>query len=124
MGIPFYKPADWSAGTSSAGPETFQNDTAVIAGAPNDIGYRKNAAPRSPDKINTAVKIEKQQAGSIDLSSSGDYAYRLFDISGRLLTQGNLRKGWNQIQAQSLPNTVLVLQWYGESGSVSQKLIR
>jgi hypothetical protein len=124
MGIPFYKPADWSAGTSSAGPETFQNDTAVIAGAPNDIGYRKNAASRNPDKTNTAVKIEKQQAGSIDLSSSGDYAYRLFDISGRLLTQGNLRKGWNQIQAQSLPNTVLVLQWYGESCSGSQKIIR
>lgn len=124
MGIPFYKTADWSTGASSAGPSDFQNDTALIAGAPNDIGYRKNTGANTADRTNAAVKIENQQAGSIDLSSSGDYAYRLFDTSGRLLTQGNLRKGWNQIQAQSLPRTVLVLQWYGETGSGSEKIIR
>ena len=125
MGIPFYKAADWSTGTSSAGPSAIQNDTALIAGAPNDIGYRKNTGGSNPglNKTNAGVKIEKQQPGSIDLSSSGDYAYQLFDISGRLLTQGNLRKGWNQIQTQSTPDAVLVLQWHGESGSGSQKII-
>ena len=124
MGIPFYKTADWSTGTSSAGPADFQNDTALIAGAPNDIGYRKNTGTNTADRTNAAVKIENQHAGSIDLSSSGDYTYRLFDTGGRLLTQGNLRKGWNQIQAQSLPRTVLVLQWQGETGSGSEKIIR
>ncbi|HEY4155896.1 MAG TPA: hypothetical protein VGM24_10730, partial [Puia sp.] len=122
MGIPFYKPADWSTGTSSTGPGDLQNDTARIAGAPNNIGYRKNTGDLP--KTEPPVKIGNQASGSIDLSSSGDYAYRLFDISGRLLTQGNLRKGWNQIPAQSMPNAVLVLQWYGESGSGSQKIIR
>jgi hypothetical protein len=124
MGIPFYKTASWSSGTSSAGPADFQNDTALIAGAPNDIGYRKATGTKTTERTNAAVKIEKQQAGSIDLSSSGDCAYRLFDSSGRLLTQGNLRKGWNQIQAQPLPRAVLVLQWQGETGSGSEKIIR
>jgi hypothetical protein len=123
MGIPFYKTADWSAGTPSTGASRFQNDTALIAGAPNDIGYRKNTGLYN-DPSKAAVRIEKQQPDAIELSSSGDYAYRLFDISGRLLTQGSLRKGWNQIRAQSLPNTVLVLQWYGESVSGSEKIIR
>lgn len=125
MGIPFYKKGEWTNGTSSTGATHFQNDTALIAGAPNDIGYRKKSGEIGADVNpgNTAVKIENQQPGSIELNSTGDYAYRLFDISGRLLTQGNLRKGWNQIQANSASNAVLVLQWYGETGSGSQKII-
>jgi hypothetical protein len=126
MGIPFYKQADWINGTSSAGPANIQNDTALIAGAPNNIGYRKKSAADETDsnQNNTAVKIENQQPGSIGLNSTGDYAYRLFDISGRLLTEGNIRKGWNQIQANSPSNAVLVLHWYNETGSGSQKIIQ
>ncbi|MDP4128995.1 MAG: hypothetical protein Q8918_09890 [Bacteroidota bacterium] len=126
MGIPFYKTADWSNGTSSTGARDFQSDTALIAGEPNEIGYRRKSVSSethisSPD---AAVKVQTQLSGSIDLNSTGDYNYRLFDISGRLLTQGNLKKGWNQIQAGSTANAVLVLQWYGETGSGSQKILR
>jgi hypothetical protein len=122
MGIPFYKPADWSAGTASTGPGNIQNDTALIAGAPNSIGYRKNKSTLPPATA-AGLRIETQQDGTIGLSSAGDYAYRLFDIGGRLLTQGSLRKGWNQIQTPAVQG-VLVLQWYGESGSGSEKIIR
>jgi hypothetical protein len=127
MGIPFYKNADWATGTASTGSHHFQNDTALIAGQPNNIGYRKKRPAEDIaglNNANAAVKIESQQPGSIQLNSTGDYAYRLFDVSGRLLTQGNLRKGWNQIGANSSLNGVLVLQWYGASGSGSQKIIQ
>ena len=126
MGIPFYKPADWTRGTPSTGAANIQNDTALIAGAPNNIGYRKKSPTDETNagQSNTAVKIENQQPGSIQLNSTGDYAYRLFDISGRLLTEGNLRKGWNQIQANSPSNAVLVLTWYNEDGFGSQKIIQ
>lgn len=126
MGIPFYKQASWTNGTSSTGPHNIQSDTALIAGEPNEIGYRKKSG-RAETEINLpdpGVKIETQPSGPIELNSTGDYTYRLFDISGRLLTQGNIKKGWNQIQAGPAANAVLVLQWYGETGSGSQKILR
>ncbi len=125
MGIPFYKHADWIKGSSSAGAANIQNDTALIAGAPNNIGYRKTVIISGAgfNQKNEAVKIETQQPGSIGLNSTGEYAYRLFDITGRLLTEGTLRKGWNQIQANSSAKAVLVLQWYNEEGSGSQKIV-
>jgi hypothetical protein len=121
MGIPFYKQADWKDGHPSTGSQYIQSDTAVIAGAPNNIGYRKTAqAAVSPE---FAVKIERQEPGSLELNSSGNYSYRLFDISGRLLTQGNLKTGYNEIRTSTVSTGVLVLQWSGESISGSQKII-
>ena len=124
MGIPFYKNADWIKGSPSTGAANIQNDTALIAGAPNDIGYRKNVfVPGGSGQKSAGVRIENQQPGSIELNSTGDYAYRLFDITGRLLTEGTLKKGWNQIQANSCAKAVVVLQWYNEEGSGSQKIV-
>jgi hypothetical protein len=125
MGIPFYKNAGWSNGPSATGASHLQNDTALIAGVPNGIGYRKNPEGSEESLISArlAVQVTYPQSGSIELNSSGDYSYRLYDISGRLLTQGNLSKGHNRIQANPASDGVLVLQWYGESGSGSQKII-
>ena len=121
MGIPFYKQADWKNGTPSTGAWKMQSDTALIAGAPNYIGYRKNELTAvSPDN---AVQIERQDAGSIALNSTGNYSYRLFDISGRLLTQGNLKTGYNEILTNPASKGILVLQWSGETASGSQKII-
>jgi hypothetical protein len=121
MGIPFYKQADWKNGHPSTGAQNIQSDTASIAGAPNYIGYRKNDDERvSPDN---AVKIERQNASYLSLISSGDYTFRLFDISGRLLTQGMLKPGFNEIRTSTASSGVLVLQWSGEFGSASQKII-
>lgn len=121
MGIPFYKQADWKDGHPSTGAQNIQSDTAAIAGAPNYIGYRKiNEAAVSPE---TAVKIQKQEPGSLELNSSGNYTYRLFDISGRLLTQGMLKTGFNEIRTNPASRGVLVLQWSGESIAGSQKII-
>src|SRR5450755_538993 len=92
MGIPFYKQADWKNGHPSTGAEDIQSDTAVIAGAPNYIGYRKTGEGLVSN--DNAVKIERQEPGSLELNSSGNYSYRLFDISGRLLAQGNLKMGY------------------------------
>jgi hypothetical protein len=121
MGIPFYKQADWKNGHPSTGAQNVQSDTAAIAGAPNYIGYRKtsesNIAPEN------AVKIERQEHGSLELSSSGNYNYRLFDISGRLLTQGSLKTGYNEIRTNPVTTGVLVLQWSNESMSGAQKII-
>jgi len=47
MGIPFYKQADWKDGHPSTGAQNIQSDTAIIAGAPNYIGYRKTAGALS-----------------------------------------------------------------------------
>jgi hypothetical protein len=121
MGIPFYKQAVWKDGRPSTGALNFQSDTAAIAGAPNYIGYRK-----TPDRGNSpdnAVKIERQSPSYISLISSGDYAFSLFDISGRLLTQGMLKPGFNEIHTNPTSTGVLVLQWSGEYGSGSQKII-
>jgi hypothetical protein len=93
----------------------------MIAGAPNYIGYRKNA--EGVVSAENAVIIERQDAGSLALNSSGNYSYRLFDISGRLLTQGNLKTGYNEIRTNPASSGVLVLQWSGESVSGSQKII-
>ncbi|HEY4936482.1 MAG TPA: hypothetical protein VII44_07870 [Puia sp.] len=121
MGIPFYKQADWKNGHPSTGAENIQSDTALIAGAPNYIGYRKTGEEAvSPDN---AVKIERQEPGSLELNSSGNYNYRLFDISGRLLAQGNLKMGYNEIRTNPVSTGVLVLQWSGESISGAQKII-
>jgi hypothetical protein len=109
MGIPFYKQADWKDGHPSTGAQNIQSDTATIAGAPNYIGYRKTAdAIVSPENL---VKIERQEPGSLELNSSGNYSYRLFDISGRLLTQGNLKTGYNEIRTNPASSGILVLQW-------------
>jgi hypothetical protein len=121
MGIPFYKNADWKDGHPSTGARDLQSDTARIAGAPNYIGYRKN--DEGVKEAEEAVKIERQEPGSLALSSSGNYSYRLFDISGRLLTQGNLKTGYNEIRTNPASSGVLVLQWSGESVSGSQKFI-
>ncbi len=121
MGIPFYKQADWKKGHPSTGPANIQNDTAAIAGAPNNIGYRKLSVSNTPQE--GVVKIERQEPGTLELSSSGNYSYRLFDISGRLLTQGNLKTGFNEIRTNPSSTGVLVLQWSGESGVGVQKII-
>jgi hypothetical protein len=120
MGIPFYKQADWKDGHPSTGAQNIQSDTATIAGAPNYIGYRKTAdAIVSPENL---VKIERQEPGSLELNSSGNYSYRLFDISGRLLTQGNLKTGYNEIRTNPASSGILVLQWSGGSVVGSQKI--
>jgi hypothetical protein len=121
MGIPFYKPADWKNGHPSTGARIIQSDTAQIAGAPNYIGYRKNAGTASSEE--NAVKIEKQAPGHLELSSSGNYSYRLLDISGRLLTQGLLKTGYNEIHTSMASQGVYVLQYSGDSISGSQKII-
>src|SRR5450755_3064391 len=121
MGIPFYKQADWKNGHPSTGAEDIQSDTAVIAGAPNYIGYRKTGEGLVSN--DNAVKIERQEPGSLELNSSGNYSYRLFDISGRLLAQGNLKMGYNEIRTNPVSTGVLVLQWSGESISGAQKII-
>jgi hypothetical protein len=121
MGIPFFKRADWKDGHPSTGAYLIQSDTAIIAGAPNDIGYRKNEeTPVPPEE---AVKIERQETGSLALNSSGNYSYRLFDINGRLLTQGNLKTGYNEIRTSTASTGILVLQWSGKFSSGSQKII-
>jgi hypothetical protein len=120
MGIPFYKQADWKNGHPSSGAEAIQSDTATIAGAPNNIGYRKMIGSVASAE---AVKIERQEHGSFELNSSGNYSYRLFDVSGRLLTQGSLRTGYNEIRTNPASTGILVLQWSGESISGSQKII-
>jgi hypothetical protein len=121
MGIPFFKQADWKDGHPSTGAYLLQSDTAIIAGSPNDIGYRKyEDVPVPPEK---SVKIERQESGSLALNSSGNFNYRLFDINGRLLTQGNLKTGYNEIRTSTASTGVLILQWSGKSGSGSQKII-
>jgi len=121
MGIPFYKQADWKDGHPSTGAGYLQSDTAVIAGAPNNIGYRK--ATSEADTPEKAVIVERQGPGSLELNSSGNYSFRLFDISGRLLTQGNLKTGYNEIRTSPASTGILVLQWSGEFVSGSQKII-
>ncbi|HSZ32021.1 MAG TPA: hypothetical protein VK772_01855, partial [Puia sp.] len=121
MGVPFYKEADWKNGHPSTGADVIQSDTALIAGAPNYIGYRKSVASFATS--DGAVKVESQEPGSLELNSTGNYSYRLFDISGRLLTQGNLRTGYNEIRTNPTSTGVLVLQWSGESVSGAQKII-
>jgi hypothetical protein len=121
MGIPFFKRADWKDGHPSTGAYLLQSDTAIIAGAPNDIGYRKNENLTGPS--DEAVKIERQETGSLALNSSGNYSFRLFDMNGRLLTQGNLKTGYNEIRTSTVSTGILVLQWTGKSGSGSQKII-
>jgi len=121
MGIPFYKVADWKDGHPSTGAWKIQSDTALIAGSPNNIGYRKTTGQMVTEEI--AVKIERQDPWHLELSSSGNYSYRLFDISGRLLTQGTLRTGVNEIPTNTSSQGVYVLQWSGETLSGSQKII-
>jgi hypothetical protein len=121
MGIPFYKNADWKDGHPSTGARDLQSDTARIAGAPNYIGYRKTTG--DVNGAENTVTIAKQEPGSLALNSTGNYSYRLFDISGRLLTQGNLKTGYNEIRTNPASSGILVLQWSGESISGSQKFI-
>jgi hypothetical protein len=121
MGIPFYKMADWKDGHPSTGAWNIQSDTATIAGFPNNIGYRKTAGQSISEE--SAVKIERQDSRHLELSSSGNYTYRLFDISGRLLTQGTLKTGFNEIPTSTSSQGVYVLQWSGEYLSGSQKII-
>jgi len=121
MGIPFYKMADWKDGHPSTGASVIQSDTAQIAGTPNNIGYRKFAVSGSQPL--SAVKIERQDARHLELSSLGDYSYRLFDLSGRLLTQGRLKTGYNEISTSTTSQGIYVLQWSGENESGSQKII-
>ena len=121
MGVPFYKKATWQNGTSSVGATTIQSDTAIIAGTPNNIGYRKNDATNQ--SLSNTVMIERQDAGSLTLNSVGNYNYRLFDINGRLLTEGSLKTGYNQIPTNPIAKGVLVLQWFDGSVSASQKFI-
>jgi len=121
MGIPFYKQAVWKDGHPSTGARNIQSDTAAIAGAPNYIGYRKTTD--TDISTENGIKIERQDRSCISLISSGDYSFRLFDISGRLLTQGMLKPGFNEIRTNPASTGVLVLQWSGEFGSGSQKII-
>ena len=121
MGIPFYKQADWKNGQPSTGAQNVQSDTASIAGAPNYIGYRKTSEDAFSGE--NTVKIERQDPNYLSLISSGDYSFRLFDISGRLLTQGMLKPGFNEIRASTASSGVYVLQWSGGFGSASQKII-
>jgi hypothetical protein len=121
MGIPFYKQADWKNGRPSTGAEKIQSDTAAIAGAPNYIGYRKTGGHIASSA--NAITIERQDRDYLELISSGDYTFHLFDISGRLLTQGMLKPGFNEIRTSPASNGVLVLQWSGEYGSGAQKII-
>jgi hypothetical protein len=122
MGIPFYKQAGWKNGHPSTGASILQNDTAIIAGSPNNIGYRKN--PEGEETPGNMVKLERQEPGTLELSSTGNYSYRIFDISGRLLTQGLLKTGFNEIRTSSISTGVLVLQWSGDSISGSQKIFQ
>lgn len=121
MGIPFYKKADWKDGHPSTGAQVIQSDTAEIAGAPNYIGYRKNQELTVSSE--NAVKIARKEAGSLELNSSGNFTYRLFDISGRLLTHGYLKTGYNEIRTNTASTGIIVLQWSGDSFSGSQKII-
>jgi hypothetical protein len=121
MGIPLYKKADWKDGHPSTGAHDTQSDTAIIAGAPNNIGYRKNGASATAGE--TAVKIERQDTGLLELISNGNFSYRLLDINGRLLSQGLLKTGYNRIATNMTAESVYVLQWSGDKTSGSQKLM-
>jgi hypothetical protein len=121
MGIPFYKDADWKNGHPSTGSQNIQSDTARIAGAPNYIGYRKKEDQEDADL--TTVKIARRDGGYLELTSSGNYSYRLFDVSGRLLTQGILKTGYNEIRTSPASQGVYVLQWSGGSVTGSRKII-
>jgi len=121
MGIPFYKTADWRDGHPSTGAHYTQSDTARIAGAPNYIGYRKSAGNSGTDE--TAIKIDRQDPGLLELNSTGNFSYRLFDVNGRLLKQGMLTTGYNRIPASMAAEGVYVLQWLGESSSGFKKIM-
>jgi hypothetical protein len=121
MGIPLYKKASWKDGHPSTGAHDTQSDTAMIAGAPNNIGYRKNSANTS--QFETAVKVERQDSRLLELISNGNFSYRLMDINGRLLSQGLLKTGYNRIAANMSAESVYVLQWSGDYSSGSQKLV-
>jgi hypothetical protein len=94
----------------------------LIAGAPNNIGYRKNMI-NSISAV-PAITIEKQDPDLLEVSSTGNYSYRLFDLNGRLLKQGVLKTGYNRIATTAVSEGVYVLQWLGESTSGSKKIIQ
>ncbi len=121
MGIPFYKTASWKDGHPSTGARDIQSDTALIAGAPNNIGYRKNTG--NGMTAETAIRIERQDPDLLELISNGNFSYRILDINGRLLKQGILKTGYNRIPANMRAESVYVLQWSGETSSGSQKII-
>jgi hypothetical protein len=121
MGVPFYKAAGWKSGHPSTGVLDIQIDTALIAGAPNNIGYRKNAG--DPNSESSAVTFEKQDPGILELTSTGNYNYRLYDINGRLLKQGMLKTGFNRITTDLSNEGVYVFQWAGETTFGSKKII-
>jgi len=121
MGIPFYKKAGWTNGHPSTGPQYVQNDTAAIAGAPNAIGYRKVITEEKQD--DNAIFIERNRPGNVQPISMGNFNFRLIDMSGRILTQGELRTGFNEIHVHNGSTGVLVLQWSDGNRSGSQKLM-
>jgi hypothetical protein len=121
MGVPFYKAAEWKSGHPSTGVRDIQVDTAQIAGAPNNIGYRKNTGSLNSEA--SAITIEKQDPGVLELTSTGNYNYRLFDINGRLLKQGMLKTGFNRIATDMTNEGVYVFQWTGETTFGSKKII-
>ncbi len=115
MGIPFYKNAEWTNGTSSAGPSVIQNDTTQIAGSPNNIGYRPGVsiAPAKEEPVMVKVKAP----GQLIVQSSGAYHYRLQAPNGRLIARGELQKGDNDIAFADKKCGVLLLNYKGEKGS-------
>jgi hypothetical protein len=121
MGIPFYKQASWKTGHSCVGSNEIQNDTAIIAGQPNNIGYRKNNEYQIVE--NGGIHIEKTIPGLLELNSSGSYDFRIYDINGRLLSQGILKTGYNEIHDLPSSTGIYVLQWSNNRFSGSQKIM-
>ncbi len=121
MGIPFYKKAGWENGHPSTGAQDIQSDTARIAGAPNNIGYRKDAS--STEHADGTVTVQQKEQGSLNVQSAGDFNYQIFDIAGRLLRQGYLKKGSNQIRTSTASTGVLVFEWSGKSVAGSRLII-
>jgi hypothetical protein len=62
---------------------------------------------------------------SIAVSSPGKYGYMLYDLSGRIVSKGQLNTGINNINASGMINGMYVIRFTSESGEQwSDKLMR
>jgi hypothetical protein len=102
MGNSYHSPLSrWWKGTSSIGPNTIQDDMAVIANATNGFGYRDDSTGNTLATANQLTVSGSQVSGSGVLISTTDTDFWSFStLAGQITLNVNVASGVNNLVAK------------------------
>jgi uncharacterized ubiquitin-like protein YukD len=85
----------------------------------NVITLRKTGAFSGPKLISNIINTS-----SIEVSSPGNYNYFIYDLNGKIMSQGKLVNGNNSLYSGSITSGMYIVRFANETEQWMEKLVR